>query len=91
MWYHIRNKKTVKTEGGDLNSVVFKGIPTDLQGQFSSDRLGTNVISTEARVKPERSGEIPRGSQPITILPHPFCPYLVGEADGRAVRPRTAA
>ena len=51
-----------------MNSVVFKAIPTDLQGHFSSDRLGTNVISTEARVKPERSGEIPRGSQPITLL-----------------------
>ena len=35
-----------------------------------------NVISTEVRVKPERSGEIPRGSLPLTILLYSFRPYL---------------
>ena len=50
-----------------------------------------NVISTEARVKPERSGEIPRGSHSTAILLTLFSTLFVGVADGRAVRPRTAA
>ena len=34
-----------------------------------------NVISTEVRVKPERSGEIPCGSHPTTILPQLFSTF----------------
>ena len=49
-----------------------------------------NVISTEVRVKPERSGEIPRGCQSITLLFAILSTVFVGVADGRAVRPRTA-
>ena len=49
-----------------------------------------NVISTEVRVKPERSGEIPRGCQSITLLFTIFSTIFVGVADGRADRPRTA-
>mgnify|MGYP006871882166 CR=1 FL=1 len=38
--------------------------------------FGFNVISTEVRVRPERSGEIPRGSHPTTIRLYGFRPYL---------------
>ena len=35
-----------------------------------------NVISTEVKVKPERSGEIPCGSLSIMLLLYSFRPYL---------------
>ena len=66
-----------------------EGVPTTLYQSLYLPLF--NVISTEARVKPERSGEIPRDCHPITILQQLFSTLYVGVADGRAVRPRTAA
>ena len=54
--------------------------------------LGLNVISTEANgVSRKRSEEIPRGSHADNDTAIIFSTVFVGIADGRAVRPRTAA
>ena len=60
-------------------------------GDFSTDapewhrvRLGFNVISTEVRVLPERSGEIPRGKRILFVYAASVFPF--GRLPRRALR-----
>ena len=61
-----------------LFSFLMQGI-SRLTLEMTTWSFGFNVISTEERAEPERSGEIPHGSHPTTILFARFRPLRADE------------